>query len=73
MLFVFFDLAAFVTRPERFILDMPLLPFDFIEVGPFLSAAFFVTFDDFNEDLTDLEACDFLPLVLLLNTVPLSY
>jgi hypothetical protein len=35
MLFVFFVLAALATLPDLLILDSPLLPFDFIEDGPF--------------------------------------
>jgi hypothetical protein len=35
MLFVFLDFVALAARPERFILDVPLLPFDLIDVGPF--------------------------------------
>lgn len=73
MLLVFLDLVAFATLPDLLILDIPLLPLDFMEEGPFWVAAFFVTFDDFISDLIDLEACDFFPLVLLLKTVPLSY
>jgi hypothetical protein len=46
MLLVFFDFAAFVILPDLFILDIPLLPFDLIEVGPFLSVIFFVIFED---------------------------
>lgn len=73
MLLVFFDLIVFAARPDLFILDIPLPDFDLIEEGPFFSVGFFVNFEDFIEDFTDFDVCDFLPLVLLLNTVPLSY
>lgn len=72
MLFAFFDFVALATLPDRFILDMPLPLFDFIEPAPFLSVLFLLTLDDFIEDFIDLDVCDFLPRVLLLNTVPLS-
>lgn len=73
MLFVFFDLVALATRPDLLILDIPLLPLDFIEDGPFFYTAFLAFFDDFISDFTDFVPWDFFPLVLRLKTVPLSY
>lgn len=73
MLFVFFDFIVLAALPDLFILDIPLPDFDFIDEGPFFYKGFFDNFDDFISDFTDFDVWDFLPLVLLLNTVPLSY
>lgn len=68
---VFLDFAVLVILPDLFILE-EVAPLDFDERGPFLSAGF-LDWLVFIADLTDLEATDFLPLVLLLNTVPFYY
>lgn len=69
--FVFFDFTVFAILPDLSILD-PLLTLDLVEIGPFLSCGR-LDWLDFKADRTDFEATDFFPLVLLLNTVPLSY
>lgn len=73
ILFEFFDFVALATRPDLFILDIPLPDFDLLEDNPFFYVFFLFIFDDFMDDFIDLDVWDFLPRVLLLNTVPLSY
>lgn len=72
ILFEFFDFEALATLPERFILEKLLPLLDFMEFIPFFYEIFLI-FEDCKDDFIDLEVCDFLPLVLLLKTVPLSY
>ena len=55
-LFVFLDLVALAILPDLLIRDIPLLPLDLIEDGPFWTTAFFAIFDDFISDLMDLDA-----------------
>jgi hypothetical protein len=65
-------LVALAILPNLFIRDILLPLFDFIELFPFFYEFFLCIFDDFIDDLIDLEVCDFLPRVLRLKIVPLS-
>lgn len=53
---MFFDFVAFATRPDRLILEAPLLAFDLLEEGPFFYGIFFVIFEDFISDCADFDA-----------------
>jgi hypothetical protein len=73
MLLEFLDLVALAILPSLFILDIVLPPFDLIELLPFFYELFLLILDDFSDDFMDLDVCDFLPLVLRLKMVALSY
>lgn len=65
---MFLDFVVLATLPDRFILEE--VPLDLMERGPLRSGGFLELV--LTCDLRDLDAMDFLPLVLRLKTVPFS-